>query len=139
MKFNFISEKSGVFYNLIAEYNYEFNEDYESNVYVFKIYEAGKENEDYFSLILKEMDSSDLKVVDLYPDSNNYYRGKGISINIILKVKELLKKRIISSSNINKTELCEFNSPEAIEKVWDKLVSKGFAKYCLTKNFYYLI
>ncbi|MFC4165070.1 hypothetical protein ACFOWU_15485 [Epilithonimonas zeae] len=139
MKFNFISEKNGVFYNLIAEYNYDFNEDYESNVYVFKIYEIERGNEDYFSLILKEMDNSDLKVVDLYPDSKNYYLGKGISINILLKLKELLKKRIISSSNIHKTELCEFNSPEAIEKIWDRLVSGGFAKYSLTDGFYYLI
>jgi hypothetical protein len=71
----------------------------------------------------------DLKVVDLYPDLSKYYLGKGISIAIILEARNIFKKRIISSSNLSTSNYCEWNTPEAIEKVWKKLVKTGEAKY----------
>ncbi|OCA77555.1 hypothetical protein BBI01_03655 [Chryseobacterium artocarpi] len=129
-KFKFISNKNNTRYELTAKYTYEFNVIYNAFIYAFEIYEESKENEDSFSLILRVMENqTDLKVVDLHPDRNKYYLGKGISISLILKCREVFGKRIISSNNLKKSEYCEWNSPEAIEKVWNPLVLLGLAIY----------
>ena len=130
------SEKNGIKYNFVYEYYRSFFEN--SPVYVFKIFEKGREGEDYFSYQLREMENgSDLKVIDLYPDISRYYLGKGISIAIILESKNIFKKRIISSSNSPNARSSEWNSEEAIEKVWSKLVTMRLAEYNEELDYYF--
>ncbi len=140
IKINFESFKNGNIYNLVAEYSYEYDDDSEAYRYIFKIFEKGRENEDSFDFMLREMENgTDLKVVALFADNNNYYLGKGISISIILKAKELFGKKIISSSNSKQVTSGESISELAISKVWKPLVESGKAKYCETEHHYYLL
>lgn len=89
--------------------------------------------------MLREMENGiDLKVIALFAD-NTYYLGKGISISIILKAKEIFGKRIISSSNLPPITVGESISELAISKVWKPLVERRKAKYCESEHHYYLI
>jgi hypothetical protein len=125
-----LSQKNGLTYNFVYEYHCIFEIKLNSPAYIFKIFEKGREDESCFSFQLREMENGrDLKVVDLYPDLSKYYLGKGISIAIILEARNIFKKAIISSSNLSTSHYCEWNTPEAIEKVWKKLVITGEAKY----------
>lgn len=129
-KFSFSSKKKNISYEFIAKYVCEFNDNYDGYTYSFDVYEKSKENDSTFSLILLIMKNGiDLKVVDLYPDYHKYYLGKGISVNLILKCREIFGKRIISSNNLQKSQYCEWNSPIAVEKVWKPLVNSGVAVY----------
>lgn len=139
MKINFESLKNDVVYNFIADYSYDYDEDSEAYRYIFKIYEKGREEEDSFDFMLREMENGiDLKVIALFAD-NTYYLGKGISISIILKAKEIFGKRIISSSNLRPVTIGESISELAISKVWKPLVECGKAKYCESEHHYYII
>ncbi|MBF6643906.1 hypothetical protein [Chryseobacterium indologenes] len=82
---------------------------------------------------------TDLKVVALYPDQKNYYLGRGISVSIILKAKDIFGKRIISSSCLKPTYLGESISDLAVKKVWNRLVDIGKAKYCCSLEHFYLL
>jgi len=135
----FTSTKNGKTYNFSYEYDYSFISAFNAPSYRFKIFEKGREDLDYFSFQLREMENGkDLKVVDLYPDRNQYYLGKGISISIILESSKIFQKRIISSSNKHKSHSGEYNSQAAIEKVWKKLVASGKAAYNKEKDYYFL-
>ena len=140
-KFIFISTKNNVTYQFTSRCTYMFNETYNGFTYVFEVYEESKESDDSFSLILLKMENeTDLKVVDLYPDSSKYYLGKGISISLLLKCREIFGKRIISSSNLKKSDnYCEWNTPEAIDKVWNPLVKSGKAIYDQDEDLYVVI
>lgn len=137
---NFIYTHNSIRYNFLIDIAHEYSDDWTGFVYILKVYEKGKEEDDFFSVILREMENgSELKVVDLYPDRNKYYLGKRISINIILFLKEYFKKRIISSSNNKHSEYCEFNSDIAIKYVWEKLRSFNKVEYCRTRDVYYTL
>jgi hypothetical protein len=137
IKFKFTSCKNNINYEFTAKCTYELSEEYEGFIYTFEVYEECKEDDDTFSLILLVMkNGNDLKVVDLNPDSCKYYLGKGISISLILKCREIFGKRIVSSSNLKKSAYCEWNSSLAIEKVWKPLVKLGFAIYVKEEDQY---
>ncbi len=124
----------------LLEYYLDYIYDYGANSFIFLIWEKGREAEDKFSYRLRVMENgNDLKVVDLFGDCNNYYLGKGISIAIILKSKEIFNKRIISSSNKRQSYRGEANYKPAIEKVWKKMVSKGLAGYDSENDFYFTL
>jgi hypothetical protein len=134
-----LSIKNGIKYFLIYDYFYAYREYLNATGYIFRIWENSNHTKDYFSFQLREMENGeDLKVVDLYPDSSKYYLGKGISIAIILKAKQIFNKRIISSSNKHKSHSGEFNTAEAIKNVWEPMVENGLAKYYETGDYYYV-
>lgn len=134
------SQKNGVEFTFIFEYFYEYKDYLEGMGYIFRIWNETISSNDYFSFQLREMENgTDLKVVDLYPDREKNYIGKGISISIILKSKEIFNKRIISSSNKRKSHPGEFNTREAIEKVWDRMVLLGLAKYDSDNDYYFVL
>lgn len=140
MKFIFKSNKNDNSYDLVAEYSVSYSDDNDGWLYIFKIYEESRIDCDSFDFMLKIMDNgTDLKVVAVYPDQKNYYLGRGISISIILKVKEIFERRIISSSNLKPTYIGESISDLAIEKVWSRLVDMGKAKYCFLLEHFYLL
>lgn len=131
-----ISTKDGDF---IFEYCLDYHPHLKSDVYFFDIWRDGDdlENLHKFSLLLRVMENgSDLKVVDLFAGD---YKGKGISIPIILKSKQLFNKRIISSSNKLKSYSGEANWDEAVEKVWKPLVSQELAKYDIENDYYFVL
>lgn len=95
----FKSVKNGILYKYdwFKEYNIRNN----AINKIFEIWERGREDKSKFSFILREMENKkDLKVIDLFPDSEKYYLGNGIAISMILECKKLFGKRIISSSNL---------------------------------------
>lgn len=135
-----LSTKNGIDYLLTYEYFYAYRDYLETTGYIFRIWEEGKNTNDYFSFQLREMENGeDLKVVDLYPGSSKYYLGKGISVAIIQEAKNIFNKRIISSSNKHKSHSKEFNTLEAIMKVWEPMVRNGFAKYYPKGDYYYIV
>jgi hypothetical protein len=90
--------------------------------------------------MLREMENGkDLKVIALYAHNNGYYIGKGISVSIILKPKEIFRKRIISSINLKPAILGERICKDAITKVWQRLVDGGEALYCEENDHFYLL
>jgi len=134
------SLKNSVEFSFLFEYYLDYVIDYDANAFIFLIWEEGRELEDKFSFRLRIMENDkDLKVVDLFSDSSNYYTGKGISIAIILQSKEMFNKRIISSSNKLKTFIGEANYKDAIEKVWKKMIEKGLALYNSECDYYFTI
>ena|SRR5437868_3949021 len=120
----------------VFEYSTVYNTHLKSNVYVFQIWndrELSLELHRY-SLILEILHNGDLKVIDLFAGD---YAGKGISIPMILKAKQLFGKRIISSSNRFKSSHTEGNWVDAINKVWNPMVNQGLAKYDEKRDYYY--
>jgi hypothetical protein len=116
-----------------------FNADHKANIHYFNIWKPGEDPKDFknFSLLLKEMpNGKDLKIIDIFA---NKHEGLGISIPIILEVNKIFHKRIISSSNKNKTYSGEANWKEAIEKIWVPMVLQGLAKYDDTNDVYYIL
>lgn len=122
----------------IFEYILKYHQDIKGNIYFFDIWKEGdKYTYDKYSFLLLIMENGrDLKVIDLYA---NAYKGRGISIPIILKSKELFNKRIISSSNKTKIFSGEANLCEAITKVWEPMVKQGLAKYDSKYEYYYVL
>lgn len=132
-----LTQKNGRTHSFEYEYYYSFLIHLNAPGYVFRIFEKGRENEDSFSFQLREMENgTELKVVDLYPDHSNYYLGKGISIAIILETKNIFNRNIISSSNLYPSHSGEWNSEQAIEKVWNRLLVAGVAKYYKEFDYY---
>ena len=134
--------KKEVNYKFNYHYYTEFHKTYKAQSYIFDIWEDGKSNDNCFSFQLRVMENgTDLKVVDLFPDTKNYYLGKGISIAMILKAKSIFNKRIISSSNIDaKTSFSgEMRWSDATNKVWKKLEKKNLAKYDKGDDYYYTV
>jgi hypothetical protein len=120
-------------YTFLYSFQKEYNEEYSANDLIFEIWEEGREELDMFSFRLREMENgTDLKVVDLFPDSKKYYLGKGISRAMILNCKNLFVKRIISERGNNNWE-------DARTKVWERMKSNGEVAYCETKDFYFTI
>jgi len=76
-----------------------------------------------FQLI--SLDDDTLKISDMYIDDVNY-REKGIPEGIIINLSELLNKTIASSTRFQGGNE---HLHEPAKKVWDRLVSKGFAYY----------
>lgn len=138
---DFVSSKNGLNFALKYSYKLEYLEKKKGLVYIFDIWEYGRENESKFSYMLRIMeDGISLKVVDLYPDFERYYLGKGISIAIILESSKIFNKRIISSSNNFKTKssLGEFNSEKAIEKVWHRMMNMNLVEYDKINDVYFI-
>jgi len=107
------------------------------NAYCFDIWDETNPNARKYSFILEIITNGlDLKVMDMYACD---YQGKGISIPMILKAKELFGKRIISSSNAHPSRSGESNWVEAIEKVWRPMVSQGLAKYIEECDYYVVL
>lgn len=128
---NTIKDKTN--YTFLYSVQKEYEEEHEGNILIFEIWEEGKEDGDKFSFILREMENgNDLKVVDLFPDRDGNYAGKGISRAMILHCKKLFEKRIISEEG-NK------NSKEARTKVWERMKSNGEVAYCESEDIYYTI
>ena len=122
------SNKNGIKYNFLYKYHQAYIEAYEGETYIFEIWENGREDKDKFSFCLKLMENNlDLKIVDLYPDAQKHYLGKGISIAIIKEAKSIFKKRIISSSNRNPTFDSESRWSDSSTKVWQKLVDTWYS------------
>ncbi|HLP13604.1 MAG TPA: hypothetical protein VK177_16840 [Flavobacteriales bacterium] len=135
-----VSHKNEIAFDFLFEYYLDYISTYGGLAYIFDIWEEGRENFGKFSFQLRVMENGqDLKVVDLYPDSQKHYLGKGISIAIILHSKELFNKRIISSSNKKKSFEGEANWQDAIEKVWKRLENNSLAGYDKENDFYYLV
>ena len=119
------------------EYFRHFNNTYRFDTYAFSIWAGEGEpdgNAADFSLLIMN-DGIHLKVIDLFMKD---YSGKGIAIAIILKAREIFGKKIISSSNTNKSFTSEANWPEAIQRVWQPLVDQGLAHYDAFNDHYVL-
>jgi hypothetical protein len=135
-----ISAKKGINYTYLYEYYKMYVKAYYGEAYIFNIWERGKEHDGKFSFRLKIMDNGqDLKVVDLYPDADKYYLGKGISISIIKEVKSIFNKRIISSSNKYPTFRSESRRDDASKKVWERLVLLKEAFYDKENDYFHTI
>jgi len=131
------SVKNNMQFNFLFEYYVDYIKDYGANALIFLIWEEGRESEDKFSFRLRIMENgNDLKVVDLFGDCSSYYLGKGISIAMILRSKEMFNKRIISSSNKAKSFIGEANYKDATEKVWKRMVDSGLAEYDCLNDYY---
>ncbi|MDB5088584.1 MAG: hypothetical protein JWR09_2578 [Mucilaginibacter sp.] len=103
----------------------------------FEIYDENEPAAKKYSFILEVMDNgTDLKVMDMFASD---YKGRGISIPMILKSKELFGKRIISSSNKHKSRPGEMNWEEGIKKVWEPMVAQGLAAYNPIDDRYYVL
>lgn len=127
-------------FTFIYEYYYDYLIYLNAHGYVFNIWEKGREDKSTFSFQLREMENGiDLKVTDLYADSERFYLGKGISIAMIFEAKKIFNKRIISSSNKSRGNYTEFNTEEAIEKVWSRLVNDGLAEYDPKLDYYFVL
>jgi hypothetical protein len=127
-------------HTFLYEYYYDYFTYLNAHGYVFDIWEAGRESLPTFDFRLREMENgSDLKVTGLYADPDHYYNGKGISIAIILEAKLIFNKRIISSANRKSGDYGEFNTPEAIEKVWNRMVKAGLAVYDSNLDYYIVL
>lgn len=125
------TSKNNKNFTFLYSFRQEYLEDHFGNVLIFEVWEKGKKDFDKFSFLLRIMENDiDLKVVDLFPDNNNYYLGKGISVALILHCKFLFKKRIIS-------ERGEENWPDARTKVWEQLKSNGEVAYCESEDYYF--
>lgn len=137
----FNSTKNGINYLFYYTYEKRYIIEYHGICYEFNITESKNDISSGFSYVLRVMENGlDLKVVDLYPetDTNSKYLGKGISIGIILHSKELFNKRIISSSNKKlQTDYDEFNSEEAIDKVWKRLEDRELVGYNEKEGYYF--
>lgn len=132
--------KNGKEFTFLFECHLEYVKNYGAEAFIFLIWEEGRFNESKFSFRLRIMENgNDLKVVDMYGDCFNYYLGKGISIAMILRSKEMFKKRIISSSNIVKSYFYEAISKTAIEKVWLRMVKSGLAGYDSINDYYFTL
>ncbi|MEM9548095.1 MAG: hypothetical protein AAGA77_19095, partial [Bacteroidota bacterium] len=113
---------------------------YDGETIIFNITTLGNEDKRGFSFKLKVMENGiDLKVVDMYSDLEKKYLGKGISIAMILHVKSIFNKRIISSTNIQtyKCHIGESNSQDAIDKVWERMRKNEDAGYNEIEGYYY--
>lgn len=139
MNFNYKNKTTGNLYTSKNKKNFTFLysfqqkylEEHAGNVLIFEIWEKGKEELDKFSFLLRIMENgTDLKVVDLFPDNNNYYLGKGISRALILHCKKLFGKCIISEQGKNNWE-------EARMKVWEQMKSNEEVVYCESKDYYF--
>jgi len=126
--------KSG---DYVYEYFPYYFSDIKVNTYSFDIWDKNDEAPHKYSFILEIMENgADLKVMDMFASD---YTGRGISIPIILKAKELFGKRIISSSNTHRSRPGEANWDMAIEKVWEPMVSQGLAIYNELDDRYYVL
>ena len=106
---------------------------YHADFYMFDIWDERDDSADLhkFSFCLEIMaNDTDLKVTDLFACD---YKGKGISTPIILKAKELFGKRI------NRARYDEANWSDAIEKVWEPMVSQGLAAYDQENDYYFVL
>ncbi|MDB5004390.1 MAG: hypothetical protein JWQ34_2615 [Mucilaginibacter sp.] len=125
-----------------GEFTYSYylfhNSTYNFDTYAFNIWDENDQEEKHkadFSLLIMN-DDVHLKVIDLFMHD---YQGKGIARAIILKAKEIFNKRIVSSSNVNKTFTGESNWPEAIKRVWKPLAEEGLAVYDEINGYYILV
>ena len=138
---NFKSFKNGMEYNFIYTYYTDYILAFKGESLVFNITTHDSANMNGFSFQLKIMpNGKDLKVVDMYHDEKNKSTfGKGVSVAIIQHVTKKIKKRIISSTNINayKCHSGESNSQEAIDKVWEKMREIGDVGYNEIEGYYY--
>jgi hypothetical protein len=132
-----ISYKNGKVFNLVFECKLMYSLTAKADVYFFDIWDESEQNKRKFSFQLRVMENQkDLKVIDLFAFD---YVGRGISIEIILKCKELFKKRIISSSNNKKSFPEEAIWPDAIDKVWNRMVKLGLAKFDHANDYFYIL
>ena len=121
------------------EYTVYHNDRYQADFYMFDIWDEQDTSPELhkFSFCLEIMpNGTDLKVTDLFACD---YKGRGISIPMILKAKELFGKRIISISNKNPARYDEANWPDAIEKVWQPMVSQRLAEYNDEGDYYIVL
>lgn len=130
-----LQTRKGIFtYQYLIYHHKHYNADF----YMFDIWDERDDSPDLhkFSFCLEIMaNGTDLKVTDLFACD---YKRKGISIPLILKAKELFGKRIISTSNKNPARHDEANWSEAIEKVWEPMVSQGLAAYNQDNDYYFV-
>lgn len=132
------SFKNNIEFQFLYTYKKIYQAKIKSQVYCFEIWEGGRESEEKFTCNFKIMENDeDIKLIDLFPP--DYYRGKGISIAIILKAKELFNKRIISSSNIKRTFIGEMRWKDATEKVWKRMVDDGIASFDPKNDIFYTL
>lgn len=104
-------------------YKFKYIEEDSHRVYLLNNEEIIQKEVLDFQLIL--LDDNTLKVSNMYIDNLNY-REKGIPEGIIINLSKLLNKTIASSTRFQgNTE----HLHEPAKKVWDRLVSKGFAYY----------
>jgi hypothetical protein len=130
-----LETRKGVF---TYQYTIYHSKRYHADFYMFDIWDERDDSPDLhkFSFCFEIMENSaDLKVTDLFAGD---YKGKGISIPMILKAKELFGKRIISTSNKKPARYDEANWEGAIKKVWKPMVSQGLASYHQEDDYYFV-
>jgi len=89
------------------EYFRYYFSDIKINSYCFEIWNEKDRASKKYSFILEILgNETDLKVMDMYACD---YRGRSISIPIILKAKQLFSRRIVSSSNSHSSRSGEAN------------------------------
>ncbi len=86
-----------------------------------------EEEEDWFDFKIAFLTDGSIKVTDMFVGKASH-RKKGIPDALILEIKRLYNKKVISSSNKNKLVRSEWRKPPAT-KVWERLVLKNKANY----------
>ena len=103
----------------------------------FRTYLPGDKEEVWFDFKIALIDNSIIKVTDMFIGKEEH-RMKGIPEALILEVKRLYNKKVISSSNKKPIILSEWRRIEA-DKVWKRLVRLNKAKYDELNDIYELL
>lgn len=102
----------------------------------FRTYLSNDADDDWFDFKVALLENNTLKVTDMFI-SKESHRKKGIPEALILEVKRIYNKQVISSSNKKPKILGEWRRDEA-SKAWERLVSQGKAKYDEEEDIYVL-
>lgn len=103
----------------------------------FRTYLVGDKEEHWFDFKIAFLTDGSIKVTDMFV-GNEDHRKKGIPDALILEIKRLYNKKVISSSNEIKLVRDEWRKLPAT-KVWERLVLKNKAKYNLQTDTFELI
>lgn len=102
----------------------------------FRIFLKGDKYDEWFDFKLAPISNDTLKVTGMFIGKESH-RGKGIPDAMILEARRIFQKKIISSSNKKKI-IYEWRK-QAADKVWKRLIQKGYAEYDEKSDIYYLI
>lgn len=93
----------------------------------FRTYMENDKQNEWFDFKVALLDNDIIKVTDMFVGKQEH-RMKGIPEALILELKRLFNKKIISSSNSKPIIDNEWRKPSAT-KVWQRLVIQNRAKY----------
>lgn len=105
--------------------------------WVFRVRPIGTPESDFFQLTVTEINADSVYVSMM---ANNHYppvSGKGIGDALIPVVAHTLKKTVQSSPRTGPTP--DIRRTEDADKVWERLVAEGLARFDQVADVYHLI